>query len=125
MKKKIRSIEEYIEYGEYTLVIVMYSTPKEAREFINLTYRADLEELPDNLLGFVKFEGNYIFLGLMYSFTIQDLVHELMHITHGALFDMGIPLTDHTEETYARYIDMLTTKTIKMLKSSNIKLPIL
>ena len=127
MKRKVRYIEEYLEYGETNLVVILYNSSEEAIDIMTNQYNIKVEhsELGDDLLGFVKFTEDYTFLGLINSFKYQYLVHELMHLTHGILSDMDIPLNDHTEETYARYIDMLFVKVTSMLKANKVKLPII
>jgi hypothetical protein len=127
MKRKVRYIEEYLEYGESTIVVILYNSSDEVIDIMTNQYNIKIEkqELGDDLIGFVKFTEHYIFLGLINSFKYQDLIHELMHLTHGVLSGMDIPLNDHTEETYARYIDMLFVKVINMLKANKVKLPII
>lgn len=125
MKRKVRCIEEYLEFGEYNIVIILYNSTQDAIDIITNRYNINIEhqELGDDLIGFVKFHENLIFLGLVHTFKYQDLVHELMHLSYGILSGMDIPLNDHTEETYARHIDMLFSKTINMLKANKVKLP--
>ena len=125
MAKKVRVIEQEIDFGEYTLIIILFNKPEQAQEILEEQYQFhfEKEEVGERTLGFVKQQEGLIAFCLHNSFTIPDLVHECFHLTYTMLSGIDIKLNDNTEEVYARHIDSMYRTITNLLKSHRVKLP--
>ncbi len=121
-RRKVRNIKKELDFGEYTLILILFNKKEQALDILSNQYDISVE-LDTEPIGFTAIDHNFAILALHHDFKIADLVHELMHLTYMMLSRYGINLSDETHETYAMQIDSLFRIVISLLKEHKVKLP--
>lgn len=122
-RRKVRNIKKELDFGEYTLILILFNKKEQALEILSNQYDINVEVDAESI-GFTTIDHNFAILALHHDFMIADLVHELMHLTYMMLSRYGINLSDETHEIYAMQIDSLFRIVISLLKEHKVKLPI-
>jgi len=123
-RRKVRCIEKNLDFGEYTLILILFNKHNEPIDILQKKYGIEIVDgSTDGAIGFSAIDEHFAILSLRHDFEIADLVHELMHLTHMMLSRYSIQLTQETEETYAMQIDSLFRVVINLLKENRVKIP--
>ena len=123
MKRKVRFFERHLDFGDNTLILIVYNKESEALDILKNTYDVEIEH-PGDCEGFAYVEDEYCFLCLKNGFQYSILVHELTHLVFKMLDRYSITLNEQTEETFAMQMESLFRIVIILLIEDRYKLPI-